>query len=228
LRLVFLKTLLALVMVGCQLIAENHISTLGFHLSDVKFLLNSHARCDHCGRLTELKRRSGAKMIASEGDSTATNGSRQLNCSDRERSFPAVGVDRVIVDNETVQPRRRHADGAYCAWPHQGLHHLEHAGLGVAKRITSCFIPALLSLATVLSNNPEYPAIASHYEQTFANLRHLRCDVFLAPHGTFFHRDDKVAALQHSRKDAFVDPADRLRVTLRLFQSPSRRGLLIS
>src|ERR1700722_14118770 len=47
---------------------EQHIAALGFHIRDVKILLNSHAHYDHDGGLRELKRASGAQMVASRGD----------------------------------------------------------------------------------------------------------------------------------------------------------------
>jgi len=47
---------------------EHNIAELGFKLTDVKFLLNSHAHYDHAGGLAELKKVTGAKFLASEGD----------------------------------------------------------------------------------------------------------------------------------------------------------------
>src|SRR6187455_1461454 len=47
---------------------EKNIQTLGFKLSDVKILLNSHAHFDHSGGLAKLKADTGAKFYASTGD----------------------------------------------------------------------------------------------------------------------------------------------------------------
>ncbi|MFZ3375159.1 MAG: MBL fold metallo-hydrolase, partial [Chthoniobacterales bacterium] len=47
---------------------ERNIVQLGFKLSDVKYLLNSHAHYDHAGGLAELKKLTGAKFVTSEGD----------------------------------------------------------------------------------------------------------------------------------------------------------------
>ncbi len=165
---------------------EKSISDLGFRLADVKFLLNSHAHYDHCGGLTELKRRSGATMIASEGDSTASKGNRQLNCSDNQRSFTPVKVDRVIADNETV-----HLGGVVLT---------AHLTPGHTKGCTTWTMPATAdgrtyqvvfycstSVVGRLVGNRAYPNIVSDYEQTFAKLRRLPCGVFLGPHGSFFH-----------------------------------------
>lgn len=48
-------------------IAAN-IETLGFKLRDVKILLINHAHWDHSGGLAELKRRTGARLLASLAD----------------------------------------------------------------------------------------------------------------------------------------------------------------
>jgi metallo-beta-lactamase class B len=47
---------------------ERNIATLGFKLSDIKFLLVSHAHYDHVGGIAELKQKSGAKMVATPPD----------------------------------------------------------------------------------------------------------------------------------------------------------------
>lgn len=43
-----------------------HIEQLGFKISDVKLILNSHVHFDHAGGLAELQKLSGAKVIASD------------------------------------------------------------------------------------------------------------------------------------------------------------------
>ena len=47
---------------------ERNIATLGFKVSDIKFLLISHAHYDHVGGLAELKQKSGAKIVATAPD----------------------------------------------------------------------------------------------------------------------------------------------------------------
>lgn len=47
-------------------IIVRHIEQLGFKMSDVKIILNSHVHFDHAGGIAELQRLSGAKVIASD------------------------------------------------------------------------------------------------------------------------------------------------------------------
>ncbi len=58
-----------------------------------------------------------------------------------------------------------------------------------------------------LLNNTAYPNIVEDYAYTFALLKTLRCDVFLAPHGSFFALDEKMALLEKGTKpNPFIDP----------------------
>lgn len=43
-----------------------HVEQLGFKMSDVKIILNSHVHYDHAGGISDLQKASGAKVIASD------------------------------------------------------------------------------------------------------------------------------------------------------------------
>lgn len=47
---------------------EANIQSLGFKLHDIKWILNSHAHCDHAGGIAQLARDTGAQVIASLAD----------------------------------------------------------------------------------------------------------------------------------------------------------------
>ena len=51
---------------AADLIADN-VRRLGFQLSDIKYLLNSHEHYDHAGGLAKLRRLTGAQLVASAG-----------------------------------------------------------------------------------------------------------------------------------------------------------------
>jgi metallo-beta-lactamase class B len=187
---------------------EKSISDLGMRMSDVKVLLNSHAHYDHCGGLTELKRRSGAKMIASAGDSAVSNGRRQLNCVDKVRSFAPAEVDRVIADNETVELGGTVLTAHLTPGHTKGCTTWSTPVSAAGKTYQVVFYCSTTVAGNRLVHNAEYPNIVSDYERTFAKLRKLTCDVFLAPHGSLFHLDEKMAAAARGQADAFVDPTE--------------------
>lgn len=47
---------------------RDNIRKLGFKITDVKYLLNSHAHADHAAGLAQLKRWTGAKFVVSRAD----------------------------------------------------------------------------------------------------------------------------------------------------------------
>jgi metallo-beta-lactamase class B len=190
------------------IIAKN-IAALGFRMQDVKVLLNSHAHYDHCGGLAELKRLSGAQMVASRADAEVLESGGRVSFEGWKNSgFPPVKVDRVIADEETV----RLGDVALTA----------NLTPGHTKGCTTWTMPVNVAGKTYhvvffcstsvpgyrLVNNLKYPEIAADYQRSFARLRRLPCDVFLAPHGGFFHLEEKRARLGKGGANPFVDSTE--------------------
>jgi len=189
-------------------IIERNIATLGFRVRDVKYLLNSHAHYDHCGGLAALKRISGARTVASRPDAEVLESGRQKNYSSPDSLFPAVIVDRLISSGESVQLggvtltailTPGHTKGC-TTWTMP----VEDAG----KVYQVVFYCSTSVPGYPLVDNARYPEIVSDYERSFAVLRQLPCDVFLAPHGSFFHLMEKRARLANGGPNPFVDPSE--------------------
>jgi metallo-beta-lactamase class B len=181
---------------------ERSITELGFSIKDVKILLNSHAHYDHCGGLAELKKLSGARMIASGGDAGVLSSGKG-----GAGPFPAVHVDHVISDRETVKLG--------------GVTLTAHITPGHTKGCTTWTMPVSdggktyqvvfycsTSVVDKLVNNADYPGIVSDYERSFAELKKMPCDVFLGPHAGFFNLDAKRKQLEAGKLDAFIDPPE--------------------
>jgi metallo-beta-lactamase class B len=185
---------------------EKNISDLGFHLRDVKYLLNSHAHYDHSGGLAELKRLSGARMVASEADGETLTSGRYG--PDKDGLFPSVKVDRVVGDKETVQL------GDVTVTAHLTPGHTKGCTTWTApivedgKTYNVVFYCSTTVAANQLANNRNYPRIASDYEHSFAELRQLPCDVFLAPHAGFFHMAEKRDRITKAGPNPFIDPSE--------------------
>ena len=187
---------------------EKNIAALGFKMTDVKYLLNSHAHYDHSGGLAELKKRSGAQLVSSRADSQALNSGHQLSYGpgQSDTHVPPAKVDRVIDDGSTVSLG--------------GTTLTAHLTPGHTKGCTTWTMPIVENgkpqhqvvfycsttvAGNQLVNNPKYPQIVSDYRHSFAVLRQLPCDVFLAPHPEFFHMDEKRKQLEAGNLNAFVD-----------------------
>jgi len=59
---------------------------------------------------------------------------------------------------------------------------------------------------------PQYPGIVADYEQTFARLKTMKADVFLAPHAEQFGLAEKRAAMAEGAPNPFVDPTELQKV----------------
>jgi metallo-beta-lactamase class B len=186
---------------------ERNVAALGFRMQDVKYLLNSHAHYDHCGGLAELKRASSARMVASAADaSTLSSGFQQSYGPGQSATrFPAVKVDRLVSDGETVSVG--------------GARLTAHITPGHTKGCTTWTMPVsengktyqviFYCSTTVAGNqliqNPKYPRIVDDYEHSFAVLRSMQCDLFLAPHPEFFRMSEKVERRARGGSNPFID-----------------------
>lgn len=184
---------------------EANIVKLGFKVTDVEILLNSHAHFDHAGGLAALKASTGAKLLASAADATLleNGGKGDFRWGD-EGAFPAVGVDRRLADGEQVtlggttlaaRLTPGHTRGA-TTWTFSA------GSLDVV----------VVSSASILDyrfvGEESYPGIATDFERTFATFRSLPADIFLAPHGGFFDLAGKRERLAPGagKINPFVDP----------------------
>jgi metallo-beta-lactamase class B len=184
-----------------------HIRALGFDPGRVKYLLNSHAHYDHAGGLAALKAATGATMAASAPDAPVLEAGG-TNDFALKFSFPPVRVDKLIKDGEAITLG--------------GVSITAHITAGHTKGCTTWTLPVtidgrtehalfLCSLSVLseyrLIGDPNYPTQAADYKKSFATLKALPCEVFVASHGMFFDLKSKLAKLQAGAKpNPFIDP----------------------
>jgi metallo-beta-lactamase class B len=187
---------------------EQNIAQLGFKLEDVKILLNSHAHYDHAGGLAELKRKTGAKMIASARDAELlrAGGHGDFRFGDT-LTFPPVEVDQIIGDGESIELGGQ----KLIAWLTPG--HTKGNTTWTtkisdgAKSYEVVFAGSPTALDYQLVGKESYPGIAADFEKTFAILKKLSCDIFLSDHGSFFSFEQKRKRLAGGEKpNPFIDP----------------------
>lgn len=181
------------------------IDKLGFAISDVKILLNSHAHFDHAGGLAELKRRSGATLMVMAGDvETIETGGEDLG---PDFVFPAAKVDSVLHDKAqitlggtklTAHHTPGHSKGC-TTWTMQ----VEKAGQ--KYNVVFAGSPNVLPEIPLVAN-AEYPEIAEDFKKTFSVLKNLPCDVFLSAHGSMFLLEKKAKLLADGHSpNPFID-----------------------
>ncbi len=194
---------------SAPLIAAN-IRRLGFRLADVKYILINHAHFDHSGGLAELKRLTGAKLVASAEDRRDLEAGRTLNRPELS-GFPKVTVDRVIRDGEVLRL------GPLTLTAHLTPGHTRGATswTTVTDGRTVLFATSLTVAGQKLRGDPLYPDAAADFRRTFARLKAMKADVFLNFHPEFFELKRKRAAQIGGRADAFVDPGELARQVVR-------------
>lgn len=184
---------------------EKNIAALGFQLKDVRYLLNSHAHFDHSGGLAELKRASGAQMVASQPDAIIL---QQGGPPHRPSwQFPPVKVDRIIRDGETLALGDLKLTALITAGHTPGCTTWTMP-LKDQERTLNVVFYCSTSVVDKLHNNTDYPQIIADYRRSFERLKALPCDVFLGPHPGFFHMQEKRARLKKGGPNPFIDPAE--------------------
>jgi metallo-beta-lactamase class B len=186
------------------------IEKLGFHFSDVKILLISHAHYDHCAGSAKLKELTGASYMVMDADVPVveSGGKKDFQYGGSKSSwYPAAKVDRVLHDGDQV----RLGDTVLVA----------HLTPGHTKGTTTWTMKVsdggkILDVVIVgspnvnpgykLVHNAAYPNIALDYERTFRVLNALPCDVFLGAHGSYYDMEEKFAHLKDGGTNPFVDP----------------------
>lgn len=204
------------------------IQKLGFKPTDVKVILNTHAHFDHSGGLAELKKATGAKLAAAQGDVSALESGKYIGSEDVAAfDTPPVRVDRVLKDGEkvTVGPITLTAN----------------VTPGHTRGCTTWTFPlkvdgqmrqALLYCSTSVAANrlvskekgPQYPGIVADYEKSFARLKTMKADVFLAPHAEQMGLAAKRAKLAQGGPNPFVNPQE-LQAVVTASEAAFRRDL---
>src|SRR5262245_1875088 len=189
---------------------EKSLTELGFELRDVKILLNSHAHLDHAGGLARLKELTGARLMASEGDAPLLEtGGRGDPILGDEGLFPAVTVDRRLKDGDTVELGGTTLTARVTAGHTPGCTSwVIEVAEGTERHLAVSICSLSILRGVRLTSEPTWPGIATNFEQSFATLRSLPCDVPLAAHGSFFDLAEKrKAQLSGVSPNPFIDPA---------------------
>ena len=186
---------------------EANIRRLGIKLRDIKWILNSHAHCDHAGAMAQLAHDTGAQIIANAADAPALarGGHDDPQYGDKFLYAP-VHVTRQVTDGErlrlgelvlTAHSTPGHTQGN-TTWTWQSCE---------GKRCLHMVdIGSLSAPDYTLIGNPKYPGIVKDFEHSFAMVAALPCDIALAPHPGMVDFWARVARRKQRDADALIDP----------------------
>jgi metallo-beta-lactamase class B len=191
-------------------VLERNIQALGFRLADLKVILNSQAHFDHCGGFAELRRRTGARILASEADAAVMErGGKGDFAYGDDYPYEPVVPDQRIQDGERVRLGDLTLTATLTPGHTRGCTtwstRIEEGG----RTYDVVFVCGLTVSPFKLTNNPLYPAVADDARRSIARLRSMQADVMLGAHGFWFDLTGKAARVARSRApNPFVDPGE--------------------
>jgi len=180
-----------------------NVGELRFKFTDIKIILGSHAHGDHMEGDAMVKELTGARVMAMEQDVPAL---RRMTPGGKPHP-----IDHVLHDGEEVKL------GASKLTAHLTPGHTPGCttwSMKASEAGKSYDVVIVCSVGWnpgyVLVNNKDYPQIADDYVRSFAILRNLPCDVFLAAHGGFYNLAGKYTKLGQDGPNPFLDHAGYL------------------
>ena len=186
------------------------IEKLGFHFSDVKILLISHAHFDHDAGSAEVKKLTGAKYLVMDEDVSVVESGGKSDFqygNDPTLLYPAAKVDRVLHDGDEVKlddtvliahKTAGHTRGC-TTWS------LKVSDSGKTYDVVIVGSPNV-NPGYKLVNNARYLEIADDYARGFRVLKSLPCDVFLGAHGSYYGMEAKYTKLSGGGANPYIDP----------------------
>ena len=169
---------------GAELIAEN-IRTLGFKLTDIRYLLVSHEHFDHVGGIARLQQLTGATLVTSAPAEkvldTGVAGTDDPQAG-MHKPFRAANVGRVIADGGevrlhdlsiTAMTTPGHTPGAL-SW------RWESCDGGVCR--TMVYADSLSPISRDDYKFSDHPAYVAAYRDSLAKVAASRCEILLTPH----------------------------------------------
>ncbi|HKR22133.1 MAG TPA: subclass B3 metallo-beta-lactamase [Pyrinomonadaceae bacterium] len=187
---------------------KQNVAQLGFRFEDVKILITSHAHADHVGGVAMLKQMTGAQLAVSIADAEMLKrgGKNDPNFGDRFL-FQGVIADRKLRDGDTVQLGDVTMTARLTPGHTKGCTTWTMKVSEGGKQYDVVIIGSTSAPGYKLIGNAGYPNIVEDYESSFRLLKTLPCDVFLAPHGSFFALLEKIKHLGEPQ-NPFIDKDD--------------------
>lgn len=190
-----------------------NIEALGFRVSDVKWIVNSHAHFDHAGGIAAMQKASGARVAASASGAAAMNAGEvgkddpQFDAADRMR-YPPVANIHVVKDGEalTIGPLQLqavmtpgHTPGS-TSWTWTSCE-----GKACKQLVYSDSLTAVSLGDFRFSGGQGYPDISKRFAASIARIGALKCDIVLSTHPSATDILERHAA-SNPTHNAFLDP----------------------
>ncbi len=185
------------------------IEELGFHLTDIKILLQTHAHVDHVGGLAAMKQLTGAKVLVMAQDAEVlADGGKSDFRSDGRLLWAPVRADQIIHDGEKVRLGNVTMVAHLTAGHTKGCTTWTTVTEDNGRKYNVVFVCSnRVNDGIPLVGNTKYPTVAEDFANGFKTLKKLPCDVFLASHAYMFNLEEKLKRMQQGPgPNPFIDP----------------------
>jgi metallo-beta-lactamase class B len=197
---------------SAPLIAE-HVKRLGFKISDVKLILNSHVHYDHAGGIAELQKITGAKVVASDIAAEVLR-TGKLGRSDPQfevmRVYPPVSSVEALGSRDSVNVGKLrlkvihtpgHTPGG-TSWSWQSCE-----GKRCLNMIYGDSLNAISDDSFKYTGDDRYPNAASDMASSIAAITAAPCDILIAAHPNFTGLWSIIDEHGKGDREKLVDPA---------------------
>jgi metallo-beta-lactamase class B len=188
---------------------KDNIAKLGFKESDIKVILNTHAHFDHTGGFAEIKKDTGAQLVAGLRDKQLLEGGYYPGDEQNtDLGFPPVKVDRTVGEGDkvtlgdttlTAHATPGHSPGC-TSWEMTVRD-------GNQDRNVLFFCSGTVALNRLVGN-PTHPGIVEDYKSTYAKVKAMKIDVLLGPHPEVYGMQAKRAQMKDGAPNPFVQPGE--------------------
>jgi metallo-beta-lactamase class B len=165
-----------------------NVESLGFHIADVKVILNSHVHFDHAGGIAELQRVSGARVEASEW---SANVLRRGGIGKGDPQYVGGTPIARVGNVETFRDGEQIRVGDIVITPHLTPGHTPGGTSWTWKSCEGAVCRNMVyadSLTPVssggfrFSSPSDYPHALADFERSFAFLETVPCDILITTH----------------------------------------------
>ncbi|MVT68826.1 BJP family subclass B3 metallo-beta-lactamase [Bradyrhizobium pachyrhizi] len=188
---------------------KDNIAKLGFKEGDIKIILNTHAHLDHTGGFAEIKKETGAQLIAGERDKPLLEGGYYPGDENNtDLAFTPVKVDRTVKEGDkvtlgdvtlTAHSTPGHSPGC-TSWEITVKD-------GSQTRNVLFFCSGTVALNRLVGRQT-YPGIVDDYRSTFTKVKAMKVDVLLGPHPEVYAMQAKRAQMKDGAPNPFVEPGE--------------------
>ena len=189
------------------------IEALGFELSDVRLIVNSHTHFDHAGGIAALQRATRAAVAASERAAEALRAGKP-NPDDpqfavTDNGFPRVQEVRVIRDGETLTVGNARIKAHFTPGHTPGSMTWSWRACEGTRCLDVVYADSLNPVSADdfrFSGSASTPSIVDSFSRSIGIVEALSCDILLSPHPGFFGMQEKLQRQNAGERDVFVDP----------------------